>query len=183
VAVPGEKILDSIASGMRPLPPDVAERGCLVIPGDCPFLTPEAMEDFVSEVRRRPADFYYGYLTKQDSEKAYPGLRHTYAKLLEGTFCGTGLIKMTPQVVEQAKAVMNAAIAARKSPLRITGILGWPFIFKLIFRRLSVRDCETRISELMHCRVAAVQTRHACAGFNVDSPDQLQAARALVGEN
>lgn len=182
VAPPGDKILDSIASGMRQLPQDVAEQGVLIIPGDCPFLTPEALEDFLAEVRRRPADFYYGYLTRQDSEKAYPGLRHTYARMKEGVLCGTGLIMMTPAVVEKARVVMNAAIAARKSPFRITGILGWSFIVKLIFRQLSVRDCEQRVSELMSCRVAAIQTRHACAGFNVDSPDQLQTARALAGE-
>ncbi|HEY4000194.1 MAG TPA: nucleotidyltransferase family protein [Candidatus Xenobia bacterium] len=180
VARPGRKMLDSVAAGLNVLPTEVANAGCLVVPGDCPFMSIEAVEDFLAEVRARPAEFCYGYLHREDSEATYPTLKHTYARFVEGVLCGSGLIIMTPEGVEKARAVMEATIAARKSPLRITGILGWSFILKFIFRRLSVRDAEQRVGELLNSRVSAIRTRHACAGFNVDSLEQLLLAESLV---
>ncbi|MHB2016607.1 MAG: hypothetical protein ACYCW6_06625, partial [Candidatus Xenobia bacterium] len=151
-----------------------------VIPGDQPFLTIQAVEDFVAAMQEHPGDFHYAWLTREDSEREYPGLEHTYAPLKEGWLCGTGLIAMRPSVLVHARRVMDAAVAARKSPFQIVTILGLKQIVKFIFRQLSVRDCENRISTLLNCKVVALRTRHACAGFNVDKAEQLTLARRLL---
>ena len=68
----------------------------LVCCGDLPFLPGAALDDFVARCRQRPeASLWYGYLRQQNSQRKYPRLPHTWARLQDGTYCGSGVMVPT----------------------------------------------------------------------------------------
>ena len=84
----GETITGSLRKGIEGLSPKPFR--AIVFPCDLPLITSESIEDFVEKSMEPPVDLTYGYLSRSNSEAKYPTLRHTYAKLKEGTFCGNG---------------------------------------------------------------------------------------------
>lgn len=62
-------------------------RYVLVVSCDIPFLTPEAVQDFLSRCDGT-ADVYYPIVSRAACERQFPGVRRTYARLREGTFTG-----------------------------------------------------------------------------------------------
>jgi len=57
----------------------------LVATADIPLLTPEAVDDFIERCVEHEADFYYPIISRELSEKRFPGMRRTYARIAEGT--------------------------------------------------------------------------------------------------
>src|SRR5690606_15298052 len=115
----------------------------LTVAGDLPFLSAASVTDFLDQAAARPtASVWYGYMRREVSERKYPGVRHTWARLVEGTFCGTGLVALRPEVVARMQAALADPTGGRKNPLRLASILGWRTVFAFALRRLTVPMAE-----------------------------------------
>jgi molybdopterin-guanine dinucleotide biosynthesis protein A len=178
VAPPGKGILDSLASGVEHLGPGYDL--ILAVPCDMPFLEPASVQGFLALCESRPGDVWYSYIRKECSEARYPGLRHTWVKLADGTFCGGGLVLFEASSLVKARSFMARLTELRKQPFRLASLLGLGFLWKLVRGKLAVADAEARATELLGIRARGIEAPYADVGFNVDAPEELLMAQCLV---
>lgn len=178
VAEPGDTLLQSLENGVSAT--TQRDLSILGVPCDMCFLEPRSIEDFLDRCLQRPAEVHYSYVRFETSEARYPGLRHTWVKMREGTFCGGGLALLTSSAVSRARAFVESLTLARKRPWKLASVLGPKIIFKLLLGRLNVPDVEERMSLLMQARTVGIESPCPDVGFNVDAPEELATARRLA---
>ena len=155
----------------------------LVCCGDLPFLPGEALDDFIARCRLRPeASLWYGYLRQQNSQRKYPRLPHTWARLADGTYCGSGVMMLRPQVMHRMRAAMDRLTHARKNMFKLAGCLGWGNLLNYALGRLTVARAEKAGQGIFDVRCAGIETPYAELGFNVDDAESLSEARRILQE-
>lgn len=174
----GERIRDSLRSGLQHLAPD---EEVLVSTSDLPVLTVEAIDDFIARAREKDADLTYGCLEKRVHMAKYPQVPHTWARLSDGTFCGTGFVTIRPRVFPSLERFIEQLGRARKNPLHLARLFGVRVLLRFAFRRLSIAQAETRASQVIKARVRAVVSPYAEIGVNVDRVSDIALAEELVG--
>jgi len=176
----GASIVESLRSGIEALDP--ATERVLILPCDAPLINSMAITGFLDSCVMSGASFCYSYVSRKDSESCFPGLRHTYARLKEGVFCGGSMVLISPSLVDFWEALFRALTAARKNPLAMARILGWKVIFRFILFQLSIRDIEERISCLLKHPARGIQSPFAEVALNADEMSVLRRAEAILGE-
>jgi molybdopterin-guanine dinucleotide biosynthesis protein A len=175
----GETMIQSLRSAIDKL--ESQPEYLLVLPCDMPLITPEAVNDFIDQSLTPPVDITYAYLSREDSESAYPDAKHTYVTIREGTFCGSGLFMMKPGMIEACESLFRKLTGNRKNPFALVSILGPAIVLKFLLKTVTVRELENRMSKLMGgCLGRGIRTRYADAAFNVDAPGELLIARRLL---
>ncbi|HET6893964.1 MAG TPA: NTP transferase domain-containing protein [Candidatus Baltobacteraceae bacterium] len=173
----GERIRDSLRSGLRDLPPD---DDVLVSTSDLPVLTVESIEDYVLQARGKDGDLTYGCLEKRVHMAKYPQVPHTWAPLRDGTYCGTGFITIRPRVFPSLERFIEQLGQARKNPLHLARLFGMNVLLRFALRRLSIAQAEARASQVIGAPVRAVISPFAEIGVNVDRVSDIALARQLV---
>lgn len=152
----------------------------LLLACDLPCLTTEAVSAFMDQVEKNRVGLSYGMVSREVSEAAFPGTPHTYVRLKEGTFCGSGLFAMAPQYFPSLRSFTDRSARSRKSIIKLTQILGIPFLIKLLLKRLSLRDVEERASELFGFPARGIPSEFPEIAFNVDDPRSLSLAATFL---
>lgn len=181
VVVPaGERLIDSFKVGLEAVK-DPTEPA-MVVAGDLPLLTDESVTDFVERCRlRHEVQVWYGCLRRSNSEAAFPGIHHTYAKLSEGVFCGAGLFLSRPQALASLYQALTSLTYARKNPLQLAKLLGWEVIFSYLVGRLTIPQAERGMSRLLGgTPCAGIETPYPETAFNVDDLETLKEARRYL---
>ena len=176
ICLGGRTMIDSLKNALELCSTDYV----LVIPCDVPLLTCEAVTDFLSLCKKRTADFYYNYVSKENSEKLYPALRHTYMKLKDGIFCGGSLVLIKRSEFAKGEKLFRSLTNSRKNILALVKILGITTIFKFLTHQLSVSDIEKRASHILSCNVAGIESSFAQTAFNVDDESVFKRAKELL---
>jgi len=171
----GDSILDNIRRGVEALS---TREKILVLTSDIPFLTPEALNDFLARCGEREAEFYYPIVTREVSDARFPGVKRTYVALKDGTFTGGNIFLLDPAIIPRSLAKAEQFIKMRKQPLQLARLLGLGFILKFVTRTLTVTEAEKRVEHLLMLRAAAVITPYAEIGVDVDKPSDLALAIA-----
>lgn len=176
VLAAGSSIMETIQIGMAALPDG---RPVLVVTADIPLLTPEAVDDFLEQCARSGnAELYYPIVEREINERRYPGNRRTYVRLCEGVFTGGNIFLVDPAIVPRCKKLAERIFAFRKNPLKLCRLIGWQFVFKFIFRRLTLREVERQFSIVLGIRGAVVLSGFPEVGIDVDKPSDLELVRA-----
>lgn len=171
----GESMVQNLRLGLARVRSD--ERA-LIVTSDIPLISAEAIDDFLSRCENVSADIYYSVVAKETNEAKYPGVKRTYVRLKEGTFTGGNIALVKPEVVEACEPMIAQAVAMRKNPLKLSRLLGFKFILKLLFNRLSMAEIEERVRLILGFRGVAVVSPYPEVGIDVDKPQDL----ALVEE-
>lgn len=175
-------LMGSFESGVRAT--GESEEPVLVCCGDLPLLTSDSISDVVLRAQKRPqASLWYVYLRQENSLYAYPKLRHTWARFADGTYCGTGVMLLRPQVMEAMRAAMERLTFARKNMFRLAGCLGWGNLLNYALGRLTVERAERAGQGIFQVVCAGIETPYAELGFNVDDADSLAEARRILGDD
>jgi len=183
VVVPaGERLIDSFKIGHEAV--QDMDSPAMVVAGDLPLLTAESVTDFVERCRlRTEVSIWYGFLRKKNSEAGFPGVRHTYAKLAEGTFCGAGLFMSRPKALSTVYQAMTDMTYARKNPAKLASMLGWGTVFSYLLGRLTVAEAEAGMARLLGGTPSAgIESPYPETAFNVDDPETLCEARRYFNE-
>lgn len=175
----GNTIPSSLRAGVEVLDPKPFR--VLVLPCDLPVINPESISEFLEQSLNPPVDITYAYLSRKNSEAKYPDIHHTYAKLKEGIFCGTGLFCINPDVVGNCEKFFNELSKNRKNLLALASLLGFGKIIKYALGILTIKEIEGKLLEIMGCTGRGIETPYAEAGFNVDVPEDLEIARRILG--
>lgn len=175
----GSSMVENIQIGIDHLGED---RPVLVVTSDIPLLVAEAVDDFISRTESVSADLYYPIIAKEINDERYPGVRRTYVRLKDGIFTGGNLALVEPEIVPACREVFARAVALRKKPWKLSRLLGFAFIFKLLFNRLTLQEIEARVETVLGFRGVAVITPYPEMGIDVDKPDDFQLVEKLLRE-
>lgn len=176
----GERLIDSFKVGMEAV--SSSDAPAMVVAGDLPLLTAEAVTDFVDRCRARPeVEVWYSCMRREVSEAGFPGVRHTYARLAEGVFCGAGFFLSRPQALASLYQAMTDLTYARKNPGKLAALLGWRTVFSYLLGKLTIPEAEQAMGRLFRgTPCAAIVTPYPEAAFNVDDSEALLKAREYL---
>lgn len=169
----GDGLMGTITAGVEA---GSREPWVLLITGDLPFVTPEAIESFILDAFAEPADFYYGAVRRRDYAAAFPELKRTWLHTPSGDYTGANLALLHREAVVKLRKIADAAYSRRKNPLQLVQLVGVRRFFKLIARQLELSDIETAVSSILQLRCRFVVTPHACLAADIDRPDDWPAA-------
>ena len=174
----GEKIRDSLRSGLAGLPPDEI---VAVWTSDLPMLSVAAVDDFVARAAEADADIGYGCVEYGVHVRRFPEVPHTWARMREGRYCGGGAIAIKPRALPRLDAFIERLGAARKSPLRLARLFGWGLLARYAVGQLSIERAEARASAIVGASVRAIPSPFPEFGVNVDRLSDVALAERLLG--
>ncbi len=156
----------------------------LFVSGDLPLLTPAAVNDFLSQCERNPGGkLYYPVIPKDAVLARYPDAERTYGTVTDGIFTGGNIMLLDPSVIPEGLKKAKEIFLLRKSPFALCTWLGWSFIFKVLFHRLSAKAIEDRVSGILGFPCRAIISDFAEIGMDMDKPaDFYLAGKYLTGE-
>ncbi|MFC4768536.1 molybdenum cofactor guanylyltransferase [Effusibacillus consociatus] len=176
-----ERLIDSVHEALQQGPEQ--DQYVLIVTCDVPFLTTEAVEDFLARCQS-DADLYYPIVDKRDYERRFPGIRRTYVKLKEGTFTGGNLFLVKPGKLLPILGRVEKILELRKSPLALSAELGVSFVVRLLLTKLAglltISKLETRIAEMFELDARAVISPYPEVAHDIDRPDDLEWATKML---
>lgn len=167
----GSSMVENIQIGIERLD---AKGHVLIVTSDIPLITAEAIDDFIRRCGQTTADIYYPIVRRETNERAFPGVRRTYVRLKDGVFTGGNLALLEPEIVPACRDVIEQAVSMRKKPLKLSRMLGFRFILKLMFNRLSLAEIEERVHRVLGFRGIGVESPYPEVGIDIDKPEDLE---------
>jgi GTP:adenosylcobinamide-phosphate guanylyltransferase len=153
----------------------------LLVTCDMPLLTSRAVCYFVQEAAHHPeADLVYGMVDISLTRREYPDSHRTAIRLREGSYTASGLTVVSRRFVEHCGPLLMDAFQARKSKFGMARLLGYGFLVRFALGVLSLEQIIGRAEELLQGKCAAVSIPYAECGFDVDSEQDLVAARKAI---
>lgn len=146
----------------------------LIVTSDIPLIHPQAIDDFVTRCLAVDADIHYPIITKSVSESQFPGVRRTYVPLKGGVFTGGNIALIRPEVVPACRDTISQAIAMRKNPWKLSRLLGFKFIIKLMFKQLTLAEIERRVESILGFKGVGIETDHPEIGIDIDKPEDFE---------
>ena len=171
---PGNSILENIEIGLNYF--DSAEN-LLFLTSDIPLITPEAIDEFLEICTKRKAYIGYPIITKENIVKKYPETKRTYVRMKEGIFCGGNIVFFKPEVFFQKKKLIKELFDNRKATWKYVKILGLKFIFKFLFKTLTLKEVEKRVTGILGYNSIAVMISYPEIMIDLDKPSDLKLIR------
>ena len=107
---------------------------------DLPFLTGNSVREMRDKSHKLAVDsgaqVIFPVVPVASCYTRFPGIKRTAVKLKEGEFTGGNLMLIRPAFLLGQEANLKQLFAARKSPLKLAGMLGAPTLAQLILSRL-----------------------------------------------
>jgi len=138
-----------------------AER-CLVMAGDMPLATSEAISDFLNSAP--DAGVVYPVTSKEDVEELFPTRKTSYVKAKEGRFTGSSCLLFRKDAALAREKVLVDLLEARKNPTALLGLIGPMVGLKMMLSTLSLGEFERHLSEGLGLE---------CRLFSLDSPEDV----------
>jgi GTP:adenosylcobinamide-phosphate guanylyltransferase len=153
----------NLAAGLR----EVSSRDLtLVSTADIPFITTDGVNSFLRDAVELMKDeetvLVWPVIPVQLCYEKYPGIKRTAIKLHEGMLTGGNVGLVRPQRLLDCLPAINRAFEARKSPLKLAGILGPTVIARLLVSQavapslLTIPFLEAAVSRLIGGKARAV---------------------------
>lgn len=157
-----------------------AEGFVLLCTADVPFLTPSAVESFVSDAVATGADMCYPIVAKEAVQARFPAMRRTFVRTRDGVFTGGNMVLVRESFFPSLASAVERLRAARKSPLRLAAFLGPIVILRLLTGTVSIRGVEARAARLFGGTLRAIVSQHPELAADVDKPEDLAAAEEIL---
>jgi len=161
----------------------------LVSTSDIPFITPQAIDDFVVQSQRRNAHICYPIVPMDIYNEKFAGMKRTTLKLREGKFTGGNVMLIDGGFAARHGDQIRQAYNARKEVLKLGAMLGPKILFRILLSQtlapnlLDLAMLEDAVSRLLSgAHVAAIITQFAEIGTDVDKVADVEYARQHFGE-
>jgi GTP:adenosylcobinamide-phosphate guanylyltransferase len=157
-----------------------ADRQVLLVTGDIPALTSEAVDSFVRQSMATGAQATYPLIREADMLEQYPGSERTFVRLADGKVTGGNMMLVEPVLLDRNREIGGRIFATRKNPIAMARVIGVRFVVRLVLGKLTVAEVEAKLGELIGGTGAAIYTSEASIGADVDKPvDVIVAERVL----
>lgn len=175
LAHPPDLWLPDLGSSLANLKQSLAQvqgQQVAVATADDPFLSPAAIAWVVNNAHPE-AKFVYPIVDKLEVEKRWPGMKRTYARLVEGRFTGGNLMVVAPDAFDTINQFADQIVKNRKNVFALARIIGMGILFKFLLRRLKLGDIESRAEHILGQPVQALITPFPEVGVDVDDQADL----------
>jgi GTP:adenosylcobinamide-phosphate guanylyltransferase len=179
----GDNAIASLSSAVQLLNQDTISDSILVMPTDIPFITREAIEDFIQQAESMEGDFFYALTRKEVNEAKFPGVMRTYVRLQDGVFTGGNLFLMRSKMIEPALDMAVQLTMRRKNPLAMGRMFGLRLVCSYLFKKLSIEMAEKRFYEVMKIKGRGIISSYAEVGVDVDKPSDLELAQRYLSND
>ena len=177
LVVSNGSFVDNILAGVGAFRTD---RQVLLVTGDIPALTSEAVDSFVRQSMATGAQATYPLIREADMLDQYPGSERTFVRLADGKVTGGNMMLVEPVLLDRNREIGGRIFATRKNPIAMARVIGVRFVVRLVLGKLTVAEVEAKLGELIGGTGAAVYTSEASIGADVDKPvDVIVAERVL----
>lgn len=173
----GQNAIESFAHAVKTLKATEISSKVLILPTDIPFITVQAIEDFLDRCEKSNCDFYYPVTRKEVNEEKFPGVQRTYVRLMEGTVTGGNLFLIRSELIEQCLEMGLKLVERRKNPLAMARLFGVGLVWKYLTRRLSIEMAEKRFYKVLGIKGKCIISPFAEIGVDVDKPSDLNLAQ------
>ncbi len=176
----GETIVENMRNGAAAL--GAAEpTHLLFLTGDLPLITGHALTGYLTASLASGAALTYPIIPRQACEERFPGAKRTYVRISDGIFTGGNAVVATADLLTDKGALIQRLYDARKEPLKLAGILGWPTVWGMLGGTLTIVELEAVAARIMGAPIKAIITPYPEIGFDVDKPaDAAAVERALA---
>lgn len=170
----GQTFIESLRRGLE----EVRTPSFLLVTGDLPFLTREAVDDFLSRCRSGVM-LNFAVIDVRDSQRAFPGMKRTSIKTREGRFTGGNIALLETDAMKAALPLMEEAYRNRKKPLRLAGMVGIGTLFAVAFGQvvpatLPLARLERAVGRALGHPIHAVRTGFPEIGADIDTLEQYR---------
>ena len=179
VLPPKDKMLENLEIGLNTF---AGSEWLLVSTCDIPLISGEMIGRYVEKCKGLDGDLFYPMISKQLNDEKYPATKRTYMKVKDGTFTGGNVVLMKPDALKKCWPTIDAAIAARKSPLKLLKIIGFGFIIKYIFHMLDIAEAESKIRKILGVNGRAIPVDDAELGIDVDKTSDFELVTSILGK-
>lgn len=182
---PADGMLENVIKGVKACASDSPDGRVLIATSDIPFLTPEAVDDFVNQCAGIDADLYYPYVLKEDNDRRFPGVKRTYVKLSDGIVTGGNIVIMNADFLDKNADLLREVMAARKSISKMARIIGVGTLLRMVIAQtiwkgaLSLSQLEQAAGRVMNARLKAIRSSYPEIGADIDRLDQLDQMESL----
>lgn len=157
----------------------------LIATADLPFLKGDSVRAITRMAQKvatdTGAEAIFPIVPVASCYRQYPGIKRTSVKLKEGEFTGGNLMFVVPKSLLQQEKRLGDLYCARKSPLKLAGILGYGVLMRLVLSRLSLMPLpELQILEEVFSRLIGVKSKAIICDFpdiatDLDRPSDFRA--------
>jgi molybdopterin-guanine dinucleotide biosynthesis protein A len=139
----------------------------LMVAGDSPLLTGEALERFLAQVPEG-ADLCYPVVSKQAILAAFPDREWTFLRLREAPVVCTNVLYFRGSLLRSFEALADQIEVARRKPWRLAALFGVGLAAKFLIGRLSIPEIERRVGKLLGARCCGVLSDDALLAMDLD---------------
>jgi molybdopterin-guanine dinucleotide biosynthesis protein A len=169
----------SAEAALAGVPPDTP---VVLTTADHALLTPAVVDHFCAAAQASGHDVVVGLADAEQVIAAYPRTRRTILRVRGGRYCGCNLFAFLTPAGRGAIGYWRRVEQERKRPVRlVAGALGWTAVLAYAVGRLTLDGALRRISRRLGVRAGAVLLPFPEAAVDVDSVEDLQLVRAIVG--
>ncbi len=172
-----DSMLDNLSMGIDRFETD--ER-LLIATCDIPLVDSKMIERFLDTCKTVPADLYYPIVEKKLNDQKFPTTRRTYVRLKEGVYTGGNIVLLNPAMFRKNWAYIERALAARKSPIKLLGIIGVGFIIRFVFHMLSLPRLEKKVEGILGIKAKPVEVKDPEIGIDVDKESDLLLVKEIL---
>jgi len=144
---------------------------CLVMTGDMPLASSDAISDLLS--RAPDADVVYPIVERSDLQVAFPDRAVTYVKAREGHFTGSSCLLFRPEVAISRHDMLESLMNARRDPKALVGMIGPVVALRMMFSTLSLAEYERCLSDALGIDCRVLVTRFPELLVSIDSPGDV----------
>jgi len=162
------KLLENLEYGLSHLP---ATGRVLVLTADIPLLTGTELRSVLEGAP--DSEVVYPIVQREDCERAFPGVKRTYARLKSGTFTGGNLFLLEASAQSEFLPRLKKVLENRKNVLVLAALFGPLTALKLVAGQLEIAELERTVSRILGVRASALETPHASVGVDVDKEADL----------
>lgn len=175
-------IIENLSAGVREiLSRDPGATRFLAVSSDIPALRAEMVDKIVDSASEPDVDIFFNVIERSDMEAAWPGVRRTWLRLADGSYCAGDLHVISTGLF--AGAGLRRFVAWRKSPLRLMAALGPGVLLRMLLRRPGLEGCTEIIRRRMGVRVRALRRHCTEIGMDVDTPEHLVRVRERLARH
>jgi molybdopterin-guanine dinucleotide biosynthesis protein A len=152
----------------------------LICSADIPTITPQIIDEFIEKCEPFDKGMVYNFVDKPTLEARFPHSNRTYVKLKDAQIAGGDLTLVQANLSDTNREIWEALTNARKHAWQLARVIGFRFMFKLVFRQLSIVDIEAAAERITGWPCQVMLNPHAEIAMDADKPEQVELLRADI---
>jgi len=168
---------DNIAAGLARLP---GATHALLVTADVPFLTGEAVDDFLRRAHAAGADCCYCGIPLAVCRRRFPEMRRTSVRLDGERVTGGNVVLQRIAAFPRQAEALKEAYRRRKAPGYLVRLIGPANVLRFLLGRLRRTDIEAGASRVLGVACRLILSDYPELGTDVDRPEDLLLARKLL---